>query len=44
LLSVITDFSTWLRYYATSQKVMGLNPDEVEFFSIDVILPATLWL
>jgi hypothetical protein len=28
-----------LRHYATSQKVVGSSPDEVEFF----ILPATLW-
>jgi hypothetical protein len=33
-----------MRHYATSQKVAGSIPDEViGFFSIDVILPATLW-
>jgi hypothetical protein len=33
----------WLRHYATSWKVAGLRPDEVnEFFSIYLILTATL--
>jgi hypothetical protein len=32
-----------LRHYATSQKVAGSRPDEVnEFFSIYLILPAAL--
>jgi hypothetical protein len=35
---------SWLRHYATSRKVAGSNPDEVDFFfSIDLILPAALW-
>jgi hypothetical protein len=34
---------SWLKYYATSWKVMGLSPDEVDFFSIYLILPGTLW-
>jgi hypothetical protein len=24
----------WLRHYATSQKVAGSNPDEVDFFNL----------
>jgi hypothetical protein len=33
----------WLRNYATSQKVTGSIPDEVnEFFSIHIVLLATL--
>jgi hypothetical protein len=33
-----------LRHYATSRIVAGSSPDEViEFFSIDLILPAALW-
>jgi hypothetical protein len=32
------------RNYATSQKVVGSIPDEVMDFSIDLILPAALWL
>jgi hypothetical protein len=28
--------------FITSQKVVGLSPDEVDF-SIDLILPAPLW-
>jgi hypothetical protein len=32
-------FYLWLRHYATSRKVAGSSPDEVEFF----ILPAALW-
>jgi hypothetical protein len=31
-----------MRHYATSRKVAGLNPYEVDFL-IDLILPATLW-
>jgi hypothetical protein len=32
------------RHYATSRKVAGSILDEViEFFSVDLILPATLW-
>jgi hypothetical protein len=34
---------SWLRHYATSRKVAGSSPDEVDFFSIDLILPAALW-
>jgi hypothetical protein len=33
----------WLRHFATSQKVMGLIPNEDNGFSIDLILPATIW-
>jgi hypothetical protein len=25
---------SWLRHYATSQKVMGSSPDEVGFFNL----------
>jgi hypothetical protein len=33
----------WLRHYATSRKVAGSRPDEVnESFSIHLILPAAL--
>jgi hypothetical protein len=32
-----------LRHYATSRKVAGSSLDEVDFFSIDLILPAALW-
>jgi hypothetical protein len=31
-----------LRHYATSQKVVGSIPDEVNGFSIGLILPAAL--
>jgi hypothetical protein len=35
---------SWLRHYATSPKVAGSNPDEVNiFFSIYLILAAALW-
>jgi hypothetical protein len=34
---------SWLKHYATSQKIMGLSPNEVDFFSVDLILPAALW-
>ena len=38
-----TQWRSWLRHCATSQKVMGSIPDvSLEFF-IDFILPATLW-
>jgi hypothetical protein len=33
----------WLRHYATSRNIAGSIPDEVIGFSIDLILPATLW-
>jgi hypothetical protein len=33
---------SWLRHYATSRKVEGSSPDEVDF-SIYVIFPAALW-
>jgi hypothetical protein len=32
-----------LRHYATSRKVAGSSPDEVDFFSIYLILQAALW-
>jgi hypothetical protein len=32
-----------LRHYATNRKVAGSSPDEVDFFSIDLILPVALW-
>jgi hypothetical protein len=28
-----TRWRSWLRHYATSQKVVGSSPDEVDFFS-----------
>jgi hypothetical protein len=34
---------TRLRHYATNLKVAGSSPDEVDFFSDDLILPAALW-
>jgi hypothetical protein len=37
---------SWLKLHrcnATSRKVAGSNPDEVDFFSVDLILPAALW-
>jgi hypothetical protein len=35
--------SSWLRYYATSWKVVGSIPDEViGIFSINLVFPATL--
>jgi hypothetical protein len=30
-------------YYATSRKVAGSSPNEVDFFSVDLILPTALW-
>jgi hypothetical protein len=30
-------------HYATSRKVAGSNPNDVDFFSIDLILPAAIW-
>jgi hypothetical protein len=44
---IISDYwfcISWLRHYATSQKVAGSIPDEVIEISIDLILPAALWL
>jgi hypothetical protein len=29
----------WLRHYATSRKVVGSSPDEVDFFSVYLIRP-----
>jgi hypothetical protein len=38
-----TRYSSWLRHYATNQKVAGSKPDVViELFSIYLILPAAL--
>jgi hypothetical protein len=34
--------ASWLRHYAASRKVAGLRPTEVNFFSIYLILSATL--
>jgi hypothetical protein len=37
-------YHSCLRYYATSRKVVGSILNEgIEFFSIDLILPAALW-
>jgi hypothetical protein len=33
---------SWLRHYATSQKVTGSSPDEVDFLNY-LILQAPLW-
>jgi hypothetical protein len=42
--STLIFFISWLRGYATSRKVAGSSPDDViGFFSIDLILLATLW-
>jgi hypothetical protein len=38
-----TQKCSWLRHYATGWKVAGSSPDEVDFFLIDLILPAALW-
>jgi hypothetical protein len=32
----------WLRHYAASQNIVDLRPDEVNFSSIYLILPAVL--
>jgi hypothetical protein len=40
------NYNSWninLMHYATSRKVAGSNPDEVDFFLIYLFLPATLW-
>jgi hypothetical protein len=43
-LAGCTRYRSWLRHYATSRKVAGSSSDEViGLFSIDLILPATLW-
>jgi hypothetical protein len=39
----ISKFCSCLRHYATSWKVMGLIPNQVIGFSVDLILPAALW-
>jgi hypothetical protein len=39
-----TRFRIWLRHYTTSQKGAGSISDESLDFSIDLILPAALWL
>jgi hypothetical protein len=36
-------YHSWLRHYATSRKVAGSRPDEVDFFLIYLILPAAVW-
>jgi hypothetical protein len=48
--NLTTDFRTliflnnlWPYYYATIRKIAGSSPDEVDFFSMYVILPAALW-
>jgi hypothetical protein len=30
----VTQQRSWLRHYATSRKVAGSNPDEVDFFNL----------
>jgi hypothetical protein len=35
---------SWLMHYATIRKAMGLIPDELDEFSIDLVLQTTLWL
>jgi hypothetical protein len=48
LVSTFMDFPfkhiliSWLRHYATSRKVAGSSPNEVNIL-IDLILPAALW-
>jgi hypothetical protein len=37
-----TQWRSWLRHYATSRKVAGSSPDDVDFFSIYLILPDAL--
>jgi hypothetical protein len=32
---------SWLRHYATSLKVMGLSPDEVDFFFFNLPNPSS---
>jgi hypothetical protein len=34
-------YCSWLRHYATSRKVAGSNPDDVDF-SLNIILPAAI--
>jgi hypothetical protein len=34
--------ASWLSHYATSRKVAGSSPDEVDFLT-DEILPSALW-
>jgi hypothetical protein len=34
---------TWLRHYATVRKVTGSSPDEVDFFSVYLILSAAVY-
>jgi hypothetical protein len=38
----LSQVRSWLRHYATSRKVAGSNPNEVNFFNWP-ILPAALW-
>jgi hypothetical protein len=38
-----TQWHSWLRHCATSQKGMGSIPDDVTGIFIDIILPAALW-
>jgi hypothetical protein len=35
---------SWLRHCAASHKVAGSIPDKVDFFLVDLILPAAIWL
>jgi hypothetical protein len=41
-LSMYMDKRNWLKHYATSLKVSGLSPDEVDISNY-VILVAILW-
>jgi hypothetical protein len=36
-------YGATLRHYDTSRMVTGSSPDEVHFFSIYLLHPATLW-
>jgi hypothetical protein len=38
-----TRYRSWLRHYTTSREVAVSSPDEVDFFSIYLILPVTQW-
>jgi hypothetical protein len=44
LITIIwgTRYHSWLRHYATSRKVAGSSPDEVDFFSLPNLSSRTM--
>jgi hypothetical protein len=40
---IYTGYSNLYIHYATSRKVVGSSPDEMDIFSIYLSLPAALW-